>query len=471
MQVIHDLTMASLQQETVLTIGAFDGVHRGHQALIRQVVDRARSTGRLAGLITFHPHPALVLAGDKGEPVKSFYLTTPGEKLILLEGLGLNVVALLPFDQELANTSALGFMQLVSRHLRVRELWVGPDFALGREQEGDVPRLQEIGREMGYDVCVLRRVYEAAGEQSVISSSRIRALLREGEVAGVTEMLGRYPAISGEVVPGAHRGRRLGFPTANLEVRAERALPANGVYAVFALLGDVQYQGVANVGVRPSFDNGPRTVETHILDFDADIYGCDLVVEFVARLRDERRFGNVGDLIAQIRQDCAAARSILEAHSRGDLSAASRSDETPDGNGSPACPYWSEEVEHTADRALRVWGRDLADLYVGAARGMVRLMADLDGLLATHWREIRLEALDRETLLVAWLNELLFLTESEGLIFVDCRVKSVTETTLEAWVGGARGEATKAHLKAATFHALEVVRDATGWSTLITFDA
>jgi SHS2 domain-containing protein len=320
-----------------------------------------------------------------------------------------------------------------------------------------------LGREMGFKLHVVKPVADLAHGQAVISSSRIRALLREGRVEEAGEMLGRYPAVSGEVVPGAHRGRTLGFPTANLEIRPERALPANGVYAVLARLGAVRYQGVANVGVRPSFDDGPRTVETHILDFDEEIYGCDLVVEFVARLRDERRFGDINDLVAQIREDIREARRILNA--RQALDQASPKEKRP------ACCYRFEEVEHTADRALRVWGVELSDLFVGAARGMGALMAEMNGLQATRWREVRLEALDRETLLVAWLNELLFLTESEDLLFVEFRVKALTETTLVAWVGATPGAINRGHLKAATFHALELVQDEMGWSTEITFDA
>ena len=467
MQVLDDLSKASLRQETVLTIGAFDGVHRGHQALIQMVVDRARATDRLAALITFHPHPALVLASEPSVRAQSFYLTTPGEKLVLLEGLGLDLVALLPFDRELANTSASDFMRSVSQYLRARELWVGPDFSLGRRKEGNVARLRELGQEMGYELFVLQPVVDLANGQAAISSSRIRRLLHEGQVEQVADMLGRYFSISGEVVTGAHRGRGLGFPTANLQVRGERALPANGVYAVYAVFGDMHYPAVANVGVRPSFDSGPRTIETHILDFDQDIYGCDLKVEFVARLRDEKRFATPDGLIAQVRQDSQTARAILQAQAAvdpGGEANTGRETNTP-------CAYWSEEVEHTADRALRVWGRELPDLFAGAARGLYRLMADLDGLAATRWREIRLEAPDREGLLVAWLNELLFMTESEGLLFVDFRCKSVTETTLVAWVGGTPGRVVMVPVKAATFHNLELVQDSAGWSTLITFDA
>ena len=470
MQVIDALSQASLRQGTILTIGAFDGVHRGHQALIQSVVDRARATDRLAALITFHPHPALVLAGEPSAAAPSFYLTTPGEKLVLLEGLGLDLVALLPFDRTLAGTSARDFMHSVIHHLRARELWVGPDFALGRKKEGDIAALQQLGRELGYELSVLRPVVDLANGQSTVSSSRIRAVLREGSVGEAAEMLGRYFSVSGEVVSGAHRGRKLGFPTANLQVRAERALPANGVYAVYAVLGNVRYPAVANVGVRPSFDNGPRTVETHILDYEDDIYGCDLKVEFVARLRDERRFETPGALADQVQLDLEAARTILRATGLetglGDRGTADRAREND-----ARCPRGSEEVEHTADLALRVWGRELCDLFAEAARGMYRLMADLDGLAATRWREIRLEAMDRESLLVTWLNEMLFITESEGLLFVDFECKSVTEMGLVAWVGGTPGRATGPAIKAATFHDLSIVQDGTGWSTLITFDA
>lgn len=468
MKIVDNLAKVNLQQETILTIGAFDGVHRGHQALINTIVKRARATGRLAALITFHPHPVVVLAPDRAPP----YLTTPGEKAALLERLGVDLVVLLPFDRRLAATTARDFMEMVSRHLRVRELWVGSDFALGRNREGTVPRLRELGQELGYEVHVIEPVL---GSGEVISSSRIRALLREGFIEDATRLLGRYPSLSGEVVTGAHRGHKLGFPTANLEVRPERAIPADGVYAVFAVLGPERYPGVANVGVRPSFDNGQRLVETHIFDFDQDIYGCDLVVEFVARLREERRFADIQELIAQMKRDTEIARQILaQAEQEPELFSTfpGRKQE------GAYCRYRYRELEHTADRALWVWGEGLADLFVGAARGMYSLMADLEELVATDWREIRLEAWDRETLLVHWLNELLFYTESEGLLFVEYQVESLVDPVpagsfgamLLARVGGLPVSTTKAHVKAATFHNLEIVQGETGWTTEITFD-
>lgn len=469
MDLIDDLTKANLRQETILTIGAFDGVHRGHQALIGQVVARARGTDRLAALITFHPHPVVVLAPDRAPP----YLTTPGEKVALLEGLGIDLVVLLPFDRGAAALPAREFMDSVCRYLRARELWVGADFALGRNREGDVSRLRELGQEFGFEVHAVEPVQ---GDEAVISSSRIRALLREGRVEEAARLLGRYPSLSGEVVVGAQRGRTLGFPTANLEVRRERAVPADGVYAVFATLGTERYPAVANVGVRPSFDNGKRIVETHIFDFARDIYGCDLVVEFVARLRDERRFEDIDDLVDQIAQDGAIGRRILDSKR---LEAEAHGAPAGVGRGRHAdCRYRYQEIEHTADRALRVWGCQLPDLFAGAVRGLYSMMADLDELVATEWREIRLCADDRESLLVALLNELLFITEMEGLLFVNCQVESLAsagvtgsgEVALVARVGGVAAEASNAKIKATTYHELELVETDAGWSTVITFD-
>jgi riboflavin kinase/FMN adenylyltransferase len=457
MQVIDDPSRVHLSQETVLTIGAFDGVHRGHQALIGAVIDRARASRRLSAVLTFHPHPAVVLAPERAPR----YLTTPGEKAALLEKLGVDVLVLHPFNREVAGTPAETFMAAISGYLNLRELWVGPDFALGRNRGGNVARLEELGGQLGYELHVVQPVFN---DGQVISSSRIRSLLYEGRVDEAAELLGRYPSLSGEVVTGARRGHNLGFPTANLEVRPERAVPANGIYAVLAILGGERYPAVANVGVRPTFENGERLVETYIFDFDQDIYGCDLVVEFVARLRDEVRFASVGDLVAQMGRDSDEARRILaRAGYPGPSSIA-------DGS---RCPYRFREVEHTADRALWVWGADLPALFTGAARGMYTLMAEEvggQGLVPTKWRQVTLEAIDRETLLVEWLNELLYLAEAEDLLFVDFQITSLTDSRLEAQVGGAPAAVTAGDIKAATFHGLELLHDDEGWSTVITFD-
>lgn len=310
MEIIDDLSKVNLDDDTIITVGAFDGVHRGHQHLIQQMVGEARQTQRLAGLITFHPHPSAVLSPYN--PTR--YLSTPGEKAALLERLGLDVLAILPFDQEMARTSARDFAERARRHLHMAELWVGEDFALGRGREGDVEALRALGQELGFAVRVVEPL---TWRGQIISSTRIRSLLLKGKVRQAAQLLGRYPSLAGEVVRGSQRGRCLGFPTANLEVRQERVVPADGIYAVYARLGKERHQGVANVGVRPSFEiGGQRMVEVHILDFDQEIYGCDLVVEFVERLRDERRYDDVEKLKAQIEQDIAQTRRILGGEKR-----------------------------------------------------------------------------------------------------------------------------------------------------------
>ena len=305
MEIIDDLSSINLNSDTILTLGAFDGVHRGHQHLIQQMIEEARQAKRLAGLITFYPHPSAVLSPYN--PTR--YLSTPGEKAALLERSGLDILAILPFDQEMAQTSARDFIELVSQHLHTVELWVGADFALGRAREGDVEALRAMGQELGFTVRVIEPM---TWQGQIISSTRIRSLLLKGKVRQATQLLGRYPSLAGEVVRGSQRGHCLGFPTANLEVRKERVVPADGIYAVYARLGEERRQGVANVGVRPSFEIGSqRIVEVHILDFEEEIYGYDLVVEFVERLRDEHRFANVEALKAQIERDIAQARHIL----------------------------------------------------------------------------------------------------------------------------------------------------------------
>jgi len=231
MEIIDDLSSVNLNSDTIIAIGAFDGVHRGHQHLIQQMVEETRQTNRLAGLITFYPHPSAVLSPYN----PTLYLSTPGEKAILLEKLGLDILAILPFDQEMAQTPARDFIDRVHRRLHMAELWVGADFALGRAREGDVEALQALGQELGFTVRVIEPL---TWQGQIISSTRIRSLILKGKVRQAAQLLGRYPSLAGEVVRGSQRGHCLGFPTANLEVRKERVVPADGIYAVYAWLGE-----------------------------------------------------------------------------------------------------------------------------------------------------------------------------------------------------------------------------------------
>ena len=310
-----------LTQPACLTIGAFDGAHRGHQALIGEMVKHAHATGRAAVVLTFFPHPSVVLRGRR----PSFYISTPEEKAEYFAGLGVDAVVTHPFNAEVSQITAADFVERLVQSARLSELWCGDDFALGHKRQGDVTFLHAEGAKRGFTVNVVPPIL-IDGE--VISSTRIRQALRDGAVEQVTRFLGRPFRLPGEVVEGAKRGRTIGIPTANLAIWEERAIPAVGVYACRAQhrgrpsgreaspgeAGSV-YQAVANIGFRPTFNtNEPRlTVEAHLLDFPAggDLYGSTLMLEFIAHLRAEMKFPGVEALVAQIRSDIDTARKIL----------------------------------------------------------------------------------------------------------------------------------------------------------------
>lgn len=291
---------------SVVTVGAFDGVHLGHQALIGQVVAMARAHGWRSVVMTFFPHPVVVL---RGEP--PFYLTSPEEKRARIARLGVDVLIQLPFTLETARTRAADFVERLVQ-IGMRALWAGPDFALGYRREGTLPVLEELGRRYGYTLHV---AMEFQLGRRPVRSSRIREALRRGDVRAAAECLGRPFSVSGVVIAGAGRGQRLGFPTANLAIWSEHALPANGVYACWAERPDGSpHMAVVNIGVRPTFDqSSERVVEAHLLDWTGDLYGQTLTLHFVERLREERRFPSIAELVAQIHRDIARAREILGA--------------------------------------------------------------------------------------------------------------------------------------------------------------
>lgn len=293
---------------SVVTVGAFDGVHLGHQALIGQVVAMARARGWRAVVVTFFPHPAVVLRGET-----PFYLTSPEEKRAQIARLGVDVLIQIPFTPATARIRAAEFVEQLVR-LGMRALWAGPDFALGYRREGTLPVLEELGRRHGYTLHVAME-FHLGGRPA--RSSRIREALRRGDVRSAAECLGRPFSVRGEVVAGAGRGRGLGFPTANLRIWPEHALPANGVYACWADLPDGgRRMAVVNIGVRPTFDqSSERVVEAHLLDWTGELYGQTLTLHFIERLREERRFPSVAELVAQIQRDIAQAREVLNAAS------------------------------------------------------------------------------------------------------------------------------------------------------------
>jgi riboflavin kinase/FMN adenylyltransferase len=291
------------RRPVVATIGAFDGIHRGHHLLLGQVVDRARSLGLPSLCVTFDPHPDLVLYPDR----HLTYLTDRAEKERVLRKLGLDEVMVIEFTRELSMLSPEEFLGLISEQHPLAELWVGSDFALGRGRSGTIAALAELGRiqEFALHVVPPRRA-----DREVISSTFIRSLLSQGNVRHANRLLGRRYRISGVVEAGAQRGRQLGFPTANIRPDPQRALPADGVYAAVVPLDGVEYRAVANLGSRPTFKEGERLLEVHLLDAKLDLYGRTLDVDFVDRLRDTRRFDSIDALREQIARDADAARSV-----------------------------------------------------------------------------------------------------------------------------------------------------------------
>jgi riboflavin kinase/FMN adenylyltransferase len=304
MRIQHNLAELPPANDTVVTIGTFDGIHRGHQHLIHQVVQRARATERLSAALTFYPHPRAVL--DPERPPR--YLSAPAERAALLAAMGVDILVQLAFTRALAETSAAELVDDLVRGLRMAELWVGTGFTMGRGREGTTDRLQELATEAGF---ALRIIEPLLDDGRPISSTRIRNLLMKGDVREAERLLGRPYTLSGTVATGAQRGRALGFRTANLPVDPTRAVPRDGVYVVQAVLEDGRHGGVANIGVRPSFDAGERTLEVHLLDYEGDLYGRTMEVAFIEWLRPEERFDSPAALAAQIARDVVAARTIV----------------------------------------------------------------------------------------------------------------------------------------------------------------
>jgi riboflavin kinase/FMN adenylyltransferase len=301
----EELARAAPGTETAVTVGVFDGVHRGHLYLLDRLQERARTLGLASGVVTLHPAPFQVLHPEK--PIA--YLCSLEERIELLRNAGIDFVAPMTFTSELAQLSARDFVQLLVEELRVRFMLEGPDHALGRGREGTVAVLSELGREMGYQLEVLEAYTEG---ELVVSSTAVRSALGEGDMRRVAELLGRPFSLHGPVVEGARRGKGIGFPTANIAIGADRALPPFGVYVARAYLGEAQYKAVTNIGRRPTFDKGERTIEVYLLDYQGnDFYGHDLRIDLLERLRPERRFASAEELRAQIQRDVAAAGAAL----------------------------------------------------------------------------------------------------------------------------------------------------------------
>ena len=301
-----ELRRAALGRPTALTIGVFDGVHRGHQIVLKHVVESARRNDLASAAITFHPHPRQVLRPD----LTTEYVTSLEDRLSLIMQTGLDSVATVSFTSDFSLTDAGDFVRMLVEEFQLARLIIGEDFALGRQRGGDTQTLQALGEELGYDVEVIELLTSDSTDK--VSSTEIRNALADGNVVEVGDLLGRRYSLHGPVVVGFKRGRSIGFATANVAIGNDRAIPAPGVYATIAHLESGPTPSVTNIGVRPTFDDGGGlSIECHIIDFDDDIYGQDLRVEFVERLRGERKFDGVEALVEQIGNDRDAARDLL----------------------------------------------------------------------------------------------------------------------------------------------------------------
>lgn len=304
MKVVRDISGLKDIKGPILTLGNFDGLHIGHRRVIAKVVERAKKFGAPSVVYTFEPHPLKVVAPGQSPPL----LIDIDEKIRLINETGVDWLILAEFTKAFAATHPREFVESVLvKALSVREVWVGHDFSFGKSKSGTVEYLKELGAVFGFKVFVVD-AYKRRGE--VVSSSRIRAFVKEGEVKKAAALLGRLYSIKGKVVGGREIGKEIGFPTANLDVESE-LIPKDGVYAAFAVVDGKECASVLNIGTAPTFGPKERTVEVHILDFCNDIYGKKVEVRFADRLRDETAFPSKDALVKAIKKDTDRARKIL----------------------------------------------------------------------------------------------------------------------------------------------------------------
>jgi riboflavin kinase/FMN adenylyltransferase len=304
MEIEQELASIAPQGETLLTIGVFDGVHAGHRHLLEKLQQRAAEKNLLSGVVTFNPHPQSVLHPHNQLP----WLSNLEDRVRAFRELGVKIIAVLTFTPKVAQLSAREFISLVKKQLRMRGIMVGPDFVLGRGQEGNINLLRSLGREMEFSVEVIPP-FTINGE--VVSSTLIRRALAQGDMRKVERLMGRYFYLGGTVITSDKRGRVLGFPTANLDIKPQQALPSNGIYATIAQVDGKQFPSATNIGIRPTFGEGEKTVETHLLNYKGDLYGKDIRLEFVQKLRDEQRFPSSEELKVQIEKDVREVEAIL----------------------------------------------------------------------------------------------------------------------------------------------------------------
>ncbi len=301
--VVNELKKLAPPRDAVVSVGVFDGVHLGHARLLRRLVALAKAKDRVSIVITFTANPKALLNGGN----HTLYLTDLGERMRVIKGLGVDLIAAIPPDHELFEISAEEFVDLLVRHLKMKGMVVGPDFALGKGREGDAKRLQALGEKRDFFVEV---VPPEVLDGEIVSSTVIRQALVQGDLAKANRLLGRPFSVRGKVEAGTGKGSKIGFPTANVSLDEHYALPGDGVYCTRALFDNEERLSVTNIGFCPTLKGDCRTIEVHILDFKGDLYGKELRIELLSRLRGERKFGSVDELCCQIARDIESARAL-----------------------------------------------------------------------------------------------------------------------------------------------------------------
>lgn len=310
MQIEEELARLRPEKDTLLTIGVFDGVHLGHKYLLSQLTEQARERNLLSGVITFNQHPQEALSPQTKLP----FLTSLAQRIKLIKNEGVEAIIPLSFTAELTQLSARQFANLLKKYLRMRGLILGADFALGKDREGDADTLRRLGEDMDFTVTVILPIM-VNGE--VVSSTAIRNALANGDMKKVLQLIGRPFSLKGRVIKGTGRGTELGFPTANLDIDPRQALPADGVYATWSHIDNQIYQSMTNIGKQLTFGGGQRTTEVYILDYHHNLYGHELTIDLMERLRGEKQFGTAEELKKQISEDIKQGRAILTSQARG----------------------------------------------------------------------------------------------------------------------------------------------------------
>jgi riboflavin kinase/FMN adenylyltransferase len=305
MQVEAELARFSPKRDMLLTIGVFDGVHLGHRHLIARLTELAKKQGLASGVITFSQNPKGVLSPQSQLP----FLTDIERRIELIKDEGVDEVIPLTFTPELAALTPKEFLKLLKKHLRMKGLVIGPDFALGKNREGNTDVLRNLSEEMGFSLTV---VPPLTIDGEVVSSTAIRQALAEGNMKRAQKLMGRPFRLHGRVARGDKRGAELGFPTANLEIGAEQALPADGVYTSRAFIDARAYPAMTNIGFQPTFGGDKRLVEVYLMDYRGDLYGRELAVEIIERLRGEIKFDSPEELKKQIAEDVKRGKTTLE---------------------------------------------------------------------------------------------------------------------------------------------------------------